>query len=1378
MNNKLLVTFLLLMMSWVGVAETIKPIIKETDFTVDQFKLLGKIDGDNLTYVLSFHANTKDKQAKKRILSGDLVIIKKTLSNYAKLHKTREGYELELTRKGDAYVSIEFALKVKKGKWHTATVLLPQAEVRPFEFSWPLKDDLNISCHGSIRGRISKDKVANHYSGFLGNNEVVTLSWHKKIQLLETEMAIMARVLSQVDISNGALKQNHLYKFKLVQGKLTDIRFRIPKDLSVVRVMGSNIQDWKIEKLEGGKELSVKLNRPQEGSYNLWLDCEMSVAAFPITIDMPVPQIKNVIRANGLLSIGTSNAIKLHMDQLSGLSQVESQSFLKETASLLQIKKKSKQFYYSFADQAYSLKMKASSIRPTIFCEDKIFLSLKEGEALMKAELKLDIRDAGIRELEISLSKGLSISNIRASKMSDYDLVKGDKVNTLKLYFKVPLIGKIPIELTLEYSLSNWDKPIAHPWLKVNAAETERGLISIAVEDGYNLELTNPSGIRRVPLNSTGLTNAGVIQAWRYKNSVWQGQLQLKKKESSVNSEIFHLYTIGDNVLYGTSSVSIHISGAPANTLKFKIPKGYKNVEFLGKHSPKGENVDEIWTVKLKKKITGDYTLLISYDMTDGFANSLFKIGHLESVDTESESGYISISGSSEFKLSDKTLDKFILPIEADEIPAAYRMLHQHQILKAYKYDTRPHQVELTLDRYEQAESLRLVIEHANLSTKINANGEQVSTVKYWLKNNSHQHLNLRLPKGAKLWSTKVDGRAVRSTVDGDTLMIPISPKADQNDLTAVELVYAEQNTILTHNANLTLLSPQTAVEIIYNQWTIDLPERYSLESIQGNMQAHTKEVIYSSPGILDQIITLNKGIITHPRRFMTLLSFTLAIAVIITVIIRRKMKILLLTAALLIACAPFMIFKNAHFKQLIVQHETAKPALSRFVFRKTLSVADESLELSAMVFDKKIEPVKAVGPSVPLSLLALLFLVPALWKRNFILLGFSFISLFFACQASTFAAFIFAAFITLLIPAACLVCYARLLKRFKPKEEPKEEGYDPSISRAGSRLALILASFLLISSFQSVEAASKKEKKVVQKQIQKPAEKKGFFASFFGIFKSKPKKKVNKLSTITHVDYQILAENDSATVKARFKIDAVEGKIHQMLYNPYVLIKTNYDSKNFKLEKKRTHYELLCLNTGEFELELEFMIPVFEINKVHNLNLKRAKSFTHNLHLELNDLNVDLSSPSSLYYKAAKLKGKQTVDALFSDTKDVEFIWRPKQRELKNEETRFMVDSQSLAIAGEGSIDLTHRISIEISRGLLRKLKISVPENQSVTSVTMKDLHNWAYDPEKNILDLQFSRAISGSQNLDLSTQIKVKKQPYEVSIELPQLVKAERQR
>ena len=322
------------------------------------------------------------------------------------------------------------------------------------------------------------------------------------------------------------------------------------------------------------------------------------------------------------------------MKDLNRLSQIEQNTFASETRNDQQFKTLKKQFFYSFADQKFSLNMSAEVIKPTIYAYNKLQLSLKEREIVLRALIQLDIRDAGIRQVDIFISKDMNLSHISSKSLNDYDILKGNKYDRLRLYFSSAQTGKIPVQFNLEKDQNNWNEATAQPWVSVDKAATERGVIGIAVEDGFNLEMKTEMGLRSVPIANSSVMSENVVQAWRFKNSKWAAKIKLSKKPTTINAEVFHLNTVGDDRIYASTMISLHISGAPTQELKLKIPETMKNVTFSGMYFPKVTQNKEIWTVKLKSKVSGSYSLLINYDFLVKDKKSI-QLGQVETLGTE-----------------------------------------------------------------------------------------------------------------------------------------------------------------------------------------------------------------------------------------------------------------------------------------------------------------------------------------------------------------------------------------------------------------------------------------------------------------------------------------------------------------------------------------------------------------------------------------------------------------------------------------------------------------------------------------------------------------------------------------------------------------------
>ena len=338
----------------------------------------------------------------------------------------------------------------------------------------------------------------------------------------------------------------------------------------------------------------------------------------------------------------------------------------------------------------------------------------------------------------------------------------------LAVYFRQSVLGKRLIDLTFEWSHKGWENSEKIPELTLPEARTARGFISFSGTDGLLLDISKQEKLRQVPVASLPIRSTQIQSAWRFKDADWTGELTVKKKKSSLYSELFHLYSLGENVIYGSVSITTHISGAPIDQLKIKVPENYKNLELVGRHRPRLYKSDgNEWQVKLQNKINGDYTLLLTFEVNQSTADSEFVVGGVELPESDSESGFITVSGPTGIKATTLSVSNGLLEVETDQVPAAYKLLHSHPVHLAYKYVSSPHLATITLKSYDQVNLLDLVIEHSKMVTKVNANGERVTEVECWVKNSSRQHLSLQLPESSKFWSCSVDGNQVRCTNKG-----------------------------------------------------------------------------------------------------------------------------------------------------------------------------------------------------------------------------------------------------------------------------------------------------------------------------------------------------------------------------------------------------------------------------------------------------------------------------------------------------------------------------------------------------------------------------------------------------------------------------------
>jgi hypothetical protein len=116
---------------------------------------------------------------------------------------------------------------------------------------------------------------------------------------------------------------------------------------------------------------------------------------------------------------------------------------------------------------------------------------------------------------------------------------------------------------------------------------------------------------------------------------------------------------------------------------------------------------------------------------------------------------------------------------------------------------------------------------------------------------------------------------------------------------------------------------------------------------------------------------------------------------------------------------------------------------------------------------------------------------------------------------------------------------------------------------------------------------------------------------------------------------------------------------------------------------------------------------------------------------------------------------GKITALANFVPGTKPVFRLFPLKRKTRDENTRFFVNTVSLANFAGGVVEIKHILNFNIAQGELAKFALQVPPSMGVTAVSVPDLGAWRYSREKNLLEVFLTRPRHDKLKMVVATQI-----------------------
>ncbi|MBA4388192.1 MAG: hypothetical protein C0404_09440, partial [Verrucomicrobia bacterium] len=1330
-------------------------------YTVTDLALEGEIQGENITFKLNFEVEVNQSDTKIPLAVGDVSCLEESIPMWSKLEKEGDKYVLKMSPgftlfglfSGKRSVAFKFASKpAKDGEWRRTNFGIPGASVRKLSVICD-RNDLEVKFPGGLDVKRQKTKDGKTLmTAFLGATSEFQVEWKPEIKKFESELVMSCEANSLATAGVGALRCDTIFTYRVIQGSVSKLVLDIP-DVNITQVLGDDIQDWRIDKADKEHpKLIVTLSRPKEDTYKLRVESEMILAKFPCKFDLPVVTPQSVLRTSGFMMVGTDSAIKLQVSKASGLTQVDQAAFPAaplegQLASTARAVPSRSIYAYQYASMPYTMAVSADDVVSSFTADNTMVLKYEDNDLTLDASVQIDVKDAPARELiiEVDTNQAWTVTGITGRNVSEPDTDVRDEKGARIIYipFKQAVSGMVLVNIRMERPLKANVVSFESPLFKVRDAKAERGSLSVAAEKGIRLKTLESSGLREFHAGGTSKQVADAQQAFRFREPGWKIKLGLERTVSAVHSEVFHLVSLGEQVLYYSASITYHISGAPVQEFSVRIPKGVEAVEFTGADIEGWTRDGDVCTVRLQRKIMGDYTLLVTFDRPVSANNTEIGVGDIETVGTDSELGYIAIASSASLKLSEaKPLPASVITINRNEIPSAYAALAMDPILKAYKCVRAPHAVSVRIEPYEKEQLLSQIADYIGLRTRISKDGEIETMATYFVKNASRQHLVVTLPKGANLWTIKAiddNGKRVDVASQQDAnkrYLIPVRRPRDPNAWTRVEITYAQSLTKLgfwsTGINSLDVTAPSLPdTDAPFANWTIQVPANFSISHVDGNMTS-TREQMFSGVGeaammawrVLEAVFsneTTVESVLKSGWGGGAQIELSRTVNMASGAPLAVNLRVVPAWMGVRSSAAGFVGCLGVGVLVLVFAMSRRR---SSFVY---------ALAITVCIFGAAYS---GAGRAVLACLLIVVALL-VLWKPVYRTI----------------------AWILRLARRIVTAPFKRREKTPPAQQQEEEPPFEPDQPAAGTTQpegkSGYIAPRLLLAMLLSCVVAIGVTAKPTQPQI--------------------PVMDVVKMTIQAPGTGKDIEQSASVSAEMEFKVD--DPVMFNLLPAPNVMTDYELGSRSLEIVSRKEGYFLNIKSSGSYTIKFKFQAPVAKKDGQWTLAVPMPANLKNSAVIKLPEAGLELVSDAAVMFKVDEKKDSTVADAVFGP-QAATVVWKPKVRKTKLEQAVFFCEVNSYVSLRSGVVDLVNVVKYQIAQGEIKELKVKIPEGVTVTAVRAAKLATWSFDPEKKLLTAILERPVSGDFSLVIGTQIAREGLPYAASIGALQVIEASRQR
>ena len=774
-------------------------------------------DGQSVAFQLTTTANVADPNTELTLLSGRAALVQVPESDDYQVRLSRSGkqtvYKIRFPKPGEFAIQLDFIAKIETsaGSQKNIDFTIASGAVVPVNLQGL---DEQILFHRDQESVVPLWKE-NAWIGFLPASGRVRLTWKPKRMAGEGKLFFTTTGIIEARVGSGLLRQDHRLNYQVLQGELRSLSMVLQGPGEILDVKGDNIVAWKVSDNDGQRQLDVTLSQPITENAQLNVRSQTPLGAFPVRVEGLRLEPVGTIRHSGFVRLANLGSVRLEPTGLAGLTQLSPEQFPGDALQARQV------YVYRFPAASHAFTVAADRIQPEVSVSELLLYQLAETDRMIHADIELDIREAPIREWNFMIPSDYSVVSVSGASVADYlaasEVVDGFR--NLKTIFTKDISGRQLVSLHLEKSepaaAGDWILPrIEHP-----EAKAVRGDIGIIGAPGFRLTVQATDLLVEKPLSYFPKPTPNLQQAFRIREPDWSATMKVELLDRSIQSDVFHLYSLSQETIYGSALINFFITGAPISELRITLPENLKNEVVDGQNVQDSRRDGDTLIVSLHQPVIGPYTLLVTFEEKPSESDGTFAPGQVAPLGVQGERGYIQIVSPMQVESETVSISDGMLVLDPLELPAEFRLLSTAPPLGTWQYTERPFNLSLKVKWFQPGTTVSQVIEFSEAESRVSRDGELVTEVLYYVKSRGERSLRIQLPsEPVRLWEVTVNGEPVTARSSGDETLIPLPGGIDPSIPVEVRLRLGKPTVSESHPE---LMLPTVFAPVLKTEWNV-----------------------------------------------------------------------------------------------------------------------------------------------------------------------------------------------------------------------------------------------------------------------------------------------------------------------------------------------------------------------------------------------------------------------------------------------------------------------------------------------------------------------------------------------------------------------------
>ncbi len=626
-----------------------------------------------------------------------------------------------------------------------------------------------------------------------------------------------------------------------VQGRVTELVLDVPAGLTVGDVREGPIGSWRFDPVK--HRLQVTLSEAQEREFHFDVETQLGTGALPFDLALQPLRVNGASGDVGTIALAFGGDAQPEGVHATGLSAVNPEDF---DAGLIPNNAEDEptatlQHVWRYGPAAGKVELRIAAVAPEVRVTGRQVLSLDDDRLVMAMDLAAAITRVGLFKLSFVLPEGLEVEALSGAALSHWTEAQEGTQRIVTLHLNGRTIGEQKFTLALAGAAPHAQLAWSVPHLLIREATRQTGEVLIVPGKGLRLRAGDREKVTQLDPRQVGGLQPGAL-AFRLLQEDWLIRLNIEALDPWVTVQSLQETTVREGQTLVRLGLRYRVENAAVKQFRVKLPglgeERARTVRATGAAVSDIVRVAgsaDLWEIRLQRGIAGETDVQIEFQGPSAGDQKLETVATPEFIGARQAVQFAAVRAGGRLELETSALPRGWTRIDWSAVPAFLQSRTERSVpALCYRVAEPEGALPVTVRRHEVADSLKLRVTQGDLTTLFAPTGASLTAVEMRVEVLEKSTLRVRLPEGAKLFNTFVNGESVAVVREGDAFLFHVTPNTAGERSAAVRLVYSVAGEA---GGAIALVGPSLSVPLENVTWRVVIPPGYRLEGYAGGLR-------------------------------------------------------------------------------------------------------------------------------------------------------------------------------------------------------------------------------------------------------------------------------------------------------------------------------------------------------------------------------------------------------------------------------------------------------------------------------------------------------------------------------------------------------------